>query len=254
MLTQLLRNHLVRFVFIFILLGKSLFANEQNVTQIHPKSGTVVFVHGFMRTSKNMSALAFSFKRDGWRVENWSYPSRKKYIEEHAKDLVNRLNQISRQEPGKPISFVTHSMGGLIVRCVLNHTDCPNEAKIGRAVLIAPPNKGSIFARKLHKFKPMRRVLGEKAGKELMTGHPKNFDRYGKFPEDMPVLVISGTAGINPMISGINDGKVSVTETRLQTDHFHESCLAGHSWICHTPSVIRKTKNFLFQESVILLR
>ena len=245
MLTQLLKSHLVRFVFIFIFLGNCLFANEQNVTQIHPKSGIVIFVHGFMRTSKNMSALAFSFKKDGWRVENWSYPSRQKYIEEHAKDLVTRLNQISKQKPGKPISFVTHSMGGLVVRCALNHMDCPNEAKMGRAVLIAPPNRGSEFARKLYNFKLSRNVLGDKSGNQLMKTPLDGFDKLGNFPDLMPVLIFSGTAGFNPMISDVNDGKVGLNETCLSTAHFHEKTFAGHSWICHTPTVIKKTKEFL---------
>ncbi len=245
MLTQPLRNHLVRFVFIFIFLEKCLFANEQNITQIHPKSGTVIFVHGFMRTSKNMSVLAFSFKRDGWRVEKWSYPSRQKYIEEHAEDLVNRLNEISQQHPGKPISFVTHSMGGLVVRCALNHPECTNEAKMGRAVLIAPPNRGSLFARKLYNYKLSRKVLGNKSGKQLMTIPLDGFDKLGNFPDHMPVLIISGTAGFNPMISDVNDGKVGLNETCLSTAHFHEKSFASHSWICHSPTVIKKAKEFL---------
>ncbi len=229
-----------RLITLLILLEKCLFGevlgNEQNITQIHPKSGTVIFVHGFMRSSKNMSALAFSFQKDGWNFENWSYPSRQKHIEEHAKDLVDRVKLISQQSPGKPISFVTHSMGGLIVRCALNHQDCPEEAKMGRAILIAPPNRGSIFARKLYNNRLARGILGQKSGKQLMTTSHNGFDKLGDFPNHMPVLVISGTAGINPMIPDANDGKVAFHETCLKTPHYHESSFSGHSWICHTPS------------------
>lgn len=245
MLTQLLKNRMAKFVITFTFLGNSLFARDQSFTQTNPKSGTVVFVHGFMRTSKNMSALASSFRKDGWHVENWSYPSRQKYIEEHAKDLVDRLNQISKQSPGKPISFVTHSMGGLVVRCALNLKDCPNEAKIGRAVLIAPPNKGSVFARNLANYKLSRNVLGNKSGSQLMKTPLDGFDRLGNFPDSMPVLIISGTAGFNPMISEVNDGKIGLHETCLNTKHFHEKVFAGHSWICYMPTVINKTKKFL---------
>jgi len=225
-------------------LGTVLGTNDiQN--QIHPKTGTIVFVHGFMRSSKNMSVLVYSFKREGWRVINWSYPSRNNFIEGHADDLVNKLSEISQQHPHKPISFVTHSMGGLIVRAALNHPDCPDEAKMGRAVLIAPPNRGSIFARKLYNYQVVRGVLGEKSGRQLMTAPLDDFDRFGNFPDHMPVLIISGTAGFNPMIPDVNDGKVGLMETCLKTPHFHKTCFAGHSWICHTPNVIKKAKNFL---------
>lgn len=248
MFIQLLKSPLAKLIFLITLLGNSALAKDN----IPPKSDTVIFVHGFLRTSKNMSALASSFKKDGWHVENWSYPSRQKYIEEHAKDLVHRLNQIAKTQPGKPISFVTHSMGGLVVRCALNQLDCPNEAKMGRAVLIAPPNRGSEFARSLYKYKLFRSILGNKSGNQLMTTPLDGFDRLGSFPEYMPVLVISGTAGINPLISKGHDGKVGVNETHLSTPHFHEKSFAGHSWICHTPTVIKKTKEFISRHEKII--
>ncbi|MGA8164885.1 MAG: alpha/beta hydrolase [Waddliaceae bacterium] len=212
----------------------------------HPKpAGTVVLVHGFLRSSMNMYAFSHSFKKEGWNVVNWSYPSRRKLIEEHADDLVSRLKIIANCHPNEPISFVTHSMGALVLRCALNHSECPDEAKIGRAVLIAPPNRGSSFARSLHRYKPMRWLLGEKSGHQLMTTSPDGFDRMGNFPGDMPVLVISGTAGWNPAIGGVNDGKVGLQETCLQTPHYHASSYAGHSWICLVPSVVKKAKKFL---------
>ncbi len=213
-----------------------------------PAYGTemsIVLVHGFLRSSRSMSTLAYSFKKEGWDVINWSYPSRQRYIEDHAEELIVSLNALSQRKPGKPINFVTHSMGGLIVRCALNHPDCPEEAKIGRAVLIAPPNRGSMFARYLQKYNVVRWLVGQKSGRQLLTTPIDGFDQLGKFPEYMPVMIISGTGGFNPVIPGRNDGKVGLKETCLTTSHFHETSSAGHSWICDSPDVVKKAKIFL---------
>ena len=120
---------------------------------------------------------------------------------------------------------------------------------MGRAVLIAPPNRGSEFARNIGKYRLVRKVVGDQAGAELTQAPLDGFDQLGDFPEEMPVLVIAGTAGFNPLISGPNDGKVAVSETRLNSSHAHETCFAGHSWICHAPTVVKQSKRFLEQES-----
>lgn len=192
---------------------------------------TVVCVHGFMRKGGNMSAMVRAFEKEGCTVVNWTYPSREKTIEEHAEDLVKLL-----QEFDCPIYFVTHSMGGLIVRSALNHPDCPEGAKLGKAVLLAPPNQGSALARRLSRLGWIRKVLGEKSGKQLMT--MRSFDCLGDFPDQMPVLVIAGKF----------DGKVSVEETCLRTPHFHESVPSPHFWIAHCPGAVKKAKRFILSQ------
>jgi pimeloyl-ACP methyl ester carboxylesterase len=236
-----LSYYLSKFLFLFLIAVNFLFSNDFP----HPKSGTVIFVHGLLCSSTHMVDLAHAFKKDGWTIVNWSYPSTEKYIEEHASDLVNFLQHVAKQKPGRPISFVTHSMGGLIVRCALNRPYCPYEATLGRAVLIAPPNRGSILARKLQNYKLIRWLVGNKAGTQLLETPKDGFDQLGNFPYYMPVLVIAGTFGCNPLIPGLNDGQVTVEETFLKTPHFHEKVSSAHSWISFNSRVIKKTKYFL---------
>ena len=181
---------------------------------------------------------------------NWNYDSKDKFIEEHGEDLARRLSYIAKTFPNESISFVTHSMGGLVTRAALNHELCPEQAKIGRAVLIAPPNGGTTYGRKLKKFRKLRTILGDKSGKQLMTTPAGGFDKLGHFPDQLDVLIIAGTASYNPFISGSNDGKVSVKETCLPTPHYHEKSFAGHHWICHTPTVIQTTKDFISSQPI----
>jgi len=198
-----------------------------------------------MRTHRNMSRIEKAFKKSGWEVINWDYPSRSKMIEDHGLDLVACLKEIAKKRPGKPIHFITHSLGGVIVRSALNHPDCPQEAKMGKAVLIAPPNQGAIFARKFKSFIFFRGMMGKHAGYELM--HTPDFEHIGQFPSTKEVLVIAGNLGFNPYIKESNDGKVAVKETFLSTPHMHCIVGAGHSWICFSPKVIRVAKAFLLE-------
>ncbi len=180
--------------------------------------------------------MASSFEKRGYNVENWDYPSRAKIIEMHTKDLLEALNATATASPGEAIHFVTHSLGGIIVRGALNHPDCPVEARQGRAVLMAPPNRGSEFGRFLGKFGILRKMLGDYAGRELCE--TRDFDYLGNFPEGMKVLVISGSCGWNPIPKGKNDGKLSVEESCLPTYHKHMIHFSGHSWIMQNPTVI----------------
>lgn len=207
-------------------------------------------VHGLMRSRLSMVQIGTKLKKDDWKVLNWGYPSKSEKIEDHALALVKELKKIAKKQPGKAINFVTFSMGGLVVRAAINHPECPKEAKIGRAVLIAPPNKGAMFARYLSQFDIARWYLGKASGRQLMETAHNGFDRLGQFPVEMPVLVISGTMGWNPAIDGVNDGKVSLSETCLNSHHYHELCHAGHSWICNSPKAIKLTRLFLKEEKI----
>jgi pimeloyl-ACP methyl ester carboxylesterase len=196
---------------------------------------TVVLVHGFMQSKIHMAPVNYSLQKDGWTTVNWSYPSKDKYIEEHGKDLALQLQKIAEQNPNQPIHFVTHSMGGLVVRSALNQENCPKEAKMGKAVLIATPNQGSSFARKLSGYISVRWALGTKSGRELMLTPEGGFDKLGEFPESVSVLLIAGKY----------DRKVSISETSLNTPYtrvIHPSC---HSLICYSPRVMKETKTFL---------
>ncbi len=73
--------------------------------------------------------------------------------------LVGLLKEIAAEKRGEPIYFVTHSLGGIIVRAAVNHPECPKEVAFGKAVLLAPPNKRSLTCQAIQDFPPRTRAF-----------------------------------------------------------------------------------------------
>lgn len=218
---------------------------------LNGQEGSVVCLHGFFRSYRCMIPLGNAMRNEGLRVYLWDYPGRKRTIEQHAACLVEVLNAIAKESPGKPIYFVTHSLGGLILRAALNHPDCPPEAHLGRAVLLAPPNKGAALARMFHSCPMARWIFGNRAGQQLMTYTEKEIGDLGEFPQGMEVMVIAGNEDncfSKMWITEPNDGKVTIEETKLTTPHHHHILPVSHRWIMTSRESMALTKKFLLKE------
>jgi len=232
---------LIKALLAFLILGHSLFSAE--------KGDTLVCVHGFMGAPWNMHFLAKNLRRDGWDVVNWKYPSRDRTISEHGEQFLLKLIDLAERKPGQPIHFVTHSLGGLVLLSALNHPSCPQEAKIGKVVLIAPPIKGSSWGRWVGQFSLARWLAKDFSGHELMT--QLNFDDLGNFPDSLEhILVIAGSLGINPLLPKGNDGTLAIHETFLSTPHEHVVVKRGHKTIVFSKKVCGLILQFFEKEKI----
>lgn len=206
----------------------------------------VVTIHGFFGTTWNMYYTSSFLESEKMVVNHWGYPSTEKKIVEHAQDLVIYLQELASKNPGEPIHFLTHSMGGLILRAAMNHPSCPPEAHIGKAVLLAPPNQGAVWGRLLGEFSISNFLGGNQSGYELMTEF--DFEHLGQFPDTKDVMVVAGNFSINPLIDGENDGTVAVSETYLTTPHKHRVILIGHKTILFSRQVSLLVKSFFLDK------
>ncbi|MFT4561590.1 MAG: triacylglycerol lipase [Gammaproteobacteria bacterium] len=203
----------------------------------------VVLLHGLARTSHAMSDLETALVAHGFAVANVDYPSRHKPIEELAPLAVeNGLSRCAKTDPEK-IHFVTHSMGGILIRYYLENAEIAN---LGRVVMIAPPNHGSEVVDNLANVPGFALVNGP-AGLQLGTDVESIPSKLG--PVNYPVGIIAGNKTFNPILSQFlpnpDDGKVSVESTKVDGMEDFIVVNVSHPFIMQDELVIAHTIAFI---------
>ena len=205
----------------------------------------VVLLHGLARTAASMAVLDKALTGAGFTVVNVDYPSRKNRIERLAPMAMDLGIGECRNRRAGVIHFVTHSLGGILVRYHLAHHRLP---ELGRVVMLAPPNKGSEIADELRSV-PGLRLLSGPAGPQLGTGKDSIPLKLG--PPRYEVGVIAGTRSLNPVLSAIipdvDDGKVSLENTKLEGMVDFIALPHTHTFMMRSSNVIRQTIHFLRQ-------
>lgn len=203
----------------------------------------VILLHGLARTADSMAKLESVLDARGYKVANVDYPSREKPIEELAPMAVTAGLRICRSETKDPIHFVTHSMGGILVRYYLENTQIKN---LGHVVMIAPPNQGSEVVDNLAEVPGFAMVNGP-AGLQLGTGENSVPLQLG--PVDYSVGIIAGTKTFNPMLSQFlpnpDDGKVSLERTKVDGMADFRAVNVSHPFIMNDDSVIDHVITFI---------
>ena len=152
------------------------------------------------------------------------------------------------------INFVTHSLGGILVRVYLARNEL---ADLGRVVMLGPPNQGSELVDQTSAW-PGAEAINGPAGAQLGTGPDSMPSRLG--PVNFPLGVIAGTATINLLASAMlpdeDDGKVTVARTQVEgmrdflvVDDSHRFMLRSHVVLENTIAFLR-TGRFLASTAV----
>ena len=190
----------------------------------------VVLLHGLGRTRRSLARMDRALTNAGFATLRLDYPSMRQSIEEHATFVARRLGEIPM--PGK-LSFVTHSLGGLIVRQLFTF-DAPWRSAVSRIVMLAPPNRGASLASMLDRGGLLRGVMGP-SYVQIAEGYAETLPT-----PDVPFMIYAGDA---PGVPG--DGLLRVEETRLDGAVEHNVVPALHTFIMNHPSVILGTAEFL---------
>jgi triacylglycerol lipase len=203
----------------------------------------VILLHGLARTHLSMLAMEKALQRAGYNVINVNYPSRDLPIDELAKIAIEQGLNGCKQENGTSIHFVTHSLGGILVRYYLQAHEIP---ELRRVVMMGPPNQGSEVVDKL-KYFPGYLFVNGPAGQELGTTEGDLPKKLG--PVNFELGVIAGKRSVNLMLSSMmprpNDGKVTVKSTQIEGMQDFITLPVTHTFMMLNPNVIKQTLLFL---------
>ena len=204
----------------------------------------VVLLHGLARTSSSLDVMQEALEEDGYLTANIDYPSRDHEIAALATLAVGEgLASCRAGENVEKIHFVTHSLGGILVRQYLS-TETVDE--LGRVVMLGPPNQGSNAVDDLEGV-PGFDWLNGPAGHQLGKGESSVPLALG--PVDFELGVIAGNRTVDPITSAVlddpDDGKVSVEDTKIEGMDDFVIVEHSHAFMMRMQQPIELTKKFL---------
>lgn len=171
----------------------------------------VMLVHGLGRSASAFAAMEDAIRQAGYATANINYPSTRQGIAAHANDIERIIESF---EGVQSLSIVTHSLGALVIRDLLARASVwRDRIDVRRVVMIAPPNQGSQLAKRLSAIPAYQWLTGE-SGQYLASEVARTLP-----VPDAEIGIIAGgrgnALGFNPILSGDDDGFVSVSETHI---------------------------------------
>ncbi len=188
-----------------------------------------------------MSELEAKLAKENYFVVNMEYPSREHDIETLAEKAI--IPALAKCPVEEKVNFVTHSLGGILVRQYLSKKEIP---RLNRVVMLGPPNQGSEVVDKMGQVPGFHFINGD-AGMQLGTGELSVPNQLGKAKFD--VGIIAGTRSVNLILSSLipstDDGKVSVERTKLEGMSDHIEMPVTHTFMMKNNKVITQVLHYL---------
>ena len=178
------------------------FHKLESVSARKPGTRAVFLIHGWGVRAVAMARLAAALADEGFTVFNYDYPSSKRNIQGHSDVFLALYRRILSEEKPAEIYFVTHSMGGILLRAALAQMNATECRRIDAIVMLGPPNRGSVLAY----FGKNKAARGINASLADMVPSPDSFVQNIPPPPFLPPVGI---------IAGKYDGKVSLNSTLL---------------------------------------
>lgn len=201
---------------------------------------TVVLLHGLWRGWRAMQPMARALSDAGFSTLNIPYPSGRLPIHILADRVRSEISRVAHQQP---VHFITHSLGGIIVRKLLNDGVA---WEAGRVIMLAPPNRGSEIVDWSKRHPLLHQVLGP-AGRALGSdGVPAEL---AAIPESIEAAVIMGNRSSIPLFRNLlgpdNDGILATQQGHIDGLRGFSVINADHTFIQMHPETIRLCLHFL---------
>jgi hypothetical protein len=232
---------LIQLLFLPIVIGCGGYPEPRDVADEADKSECVILLHGLARTHRSMGELEKKLGAAGYSTINQGYPSRDAQVEELAEMAIAPAVELCRDQDAQRINFVTHSLGGILVRYYLSLEEV---TELHRVVMLSPPNQGSEVVDMLREVPGFSAFYGPAF---LQLGTDENSLPLALGAPDFEVGIIAGdNAGLfSGKLAGEDDGAVTVERTMLEGMADFVVVDAGHTFIMNDNEAIRQTIHFL---------
>ena len=199
-------------------------------TNAAPAREVVVILHGVAISSRLTARLARFLAAAGYAVHNLDYPSKTVPLPELGPCWLAAKLAALGVDRSPRLHFVTHSMGGLIVR---GYLAAHRPGNLGRVVTIVPPHHGSAVSDRLRSIPVVWRIIGRNLG--ALGTKPDAYWRTLPQRADFELGVIAGSRPLSPFgwcfLVGPNDGTVPESSTRLDGMADHIVLPSSHTLI-----------------------
>ncbi|MCF8473729.1 MAG: GPI inositol-deacylase [Emcibacter sp.] len=208
-----------------------------------PSSHIFLILHGLGRHRKSMEKLTQFMNGHGFSAYSLNYPSTFLTLKDHTDNLEYLLNHL---EGIDSISFIGHSLGGLIARSLLSRKEgWRKKIEAKHLIMLGTPNNGARIADMMSGSKLFHMIAGP-SGQDV---RPINVQKLSL--PDIPTLVIAGgrgtKTGYNPIFGEDNDGIVTVNETKIDNMSNFKQVNVIHTTIMDHPQSLKAILDFIHQ-------
>lgn len=186
-----------------------------------------ILVHGYLANTWMLATLGRRLRVRGFTTSTWGYWNIRCSLLVHAERFVVTLRELDSDPRIERLHLVTHSMGGIIARAALDRF---RPRKLGRFVMLAPPNRGSFVATAA--ANTVGRVLRPVA--ELSTSETSLVNSL-PMPEGVDIGVIAAE----------HDALVAADSTHPVGPHCHVTLPTWHTGLLFRPETAQLTATFL---------
>jgi pimeloyl-ACP methyl ester carboxylesterase len=199
----------------------------------------IVLVHGLGRSKHDMFLLASRIRKSfpNSSVHVFDYYSRSQTLATSAKLLGE---YVDRQTRGEPVSFIGHSLGGILVRALDAAGTCRSPMK--RLVTLGSPHNGAAIAAYLSRYSLVRNLMGPVLTELGTLSLPPK-------PRQVEIGCIIGATGTRfgffPLLGSDNDGLVLTREATLEGCAAQLSLVAFHGLMPFSGRIAHAAATFL---------
>ena len=171
------------------------------------------------------------------------YASPRAGIDDHARSLAAVVGSLPKESL---VSFVGHSLGGIVIRRWMAMADRDAVARVGRVVMLGSPNRGSDLAKMASRIWIVS-LVADGAARELAVDWDRVEGSLAVPP--CPFGIVAGgrgdDRGYSDLLEGDDDAVVRVEETRLEGADDFLLLPVRHAAMMKSEPVQRATAEFL---------